>query len=447
MLRTLRRRFITIAMTSVAIVLILLICAINIANYINVNNSADIFLDILSGNRGTFPMLDEAGGRGNSGAVEYLYSKRFHIPAEAAYSTRYFTVTLSEDGTVHTINTSKISAVSPSKASNYTVELFRKGKKSGFVDNYKYRLIELRDDNPEGDDVQKDAPLRNPDREPEGNRQMRDNAAYMYIFLDCEQELATFHNFLIASIGISAGGFLLVFLLVLLCSRRAMRPVAESYSKQKRFITDASHEIKTPLTIIDANTEIIEMMGGENEWTQSIRNQIRRLTELTNKMVFLTRMDEENQKFTMLDFSLSDAVNEAVEPFQAVARTKGCRLEIQVEPNISYHGDEGMIRQLVSLLVDNAVKYCSGQKAIRVELRGGGRNRTLTVWNTVEQMEKGSHEELFDRFYRRDASRNQKTAGYGIGLSVALAIVQAHKGRITAKSDDGSSIRFTVTFV
>lgn len=480
MLRTLRRRFITIAMTSVAIVLILLICAINIANYINISNSADIFLDILSGNRGSFPMLDEANNRGSSGVVEYLYSRHFHIPAEAAYSTRYFTVTLSEDGTVHTINTSKISAVSASKASKYATALFGKEKKTGFVDNYKYRLIEMGEDVPKGDGPKEDGlkgddpkggdskgddlkgnvpkgdglkgdgpkedgPLRDQGRDSDDSGRRYNTAAYMYIFLDCEQELSTFHNFLIASIAISAGGFLLVFLLVLFFSKRAIRPVAESYSKQKRFITDASHEIKTPLTIIDANTEIIEMMGGENEWTQSIRNQIRRLTELTNKMVFLTRMDEENQKFTMLDFSLSDVVHETVEPFQAVAKTKNFQLDIKVEPNISYHGDEGTIRQLVSLLVDNAVKYCSGQGEIRVELRNVGRNRILTVWNTVDGIEKGSHDELFDRFYRRDASRSQKTAGYGIGLSVALAIVQAHKGRITAKSEDGSSICFTVT--
>lgn len=449
MLKTLQRKFIAIAMISVAVVLTLLVCVINVVNFINVNKSANIFLDILSGNRGTFPMEDEMRGESQSGAAHYLYAEHFHIPAEAAYSTRYFTVTLTEDGTIHTINTSKISAVSASEASDYTTGLFEKGKESGFISNYKYRLVELKEDEPAYPPERwAPAEINEQDRAAEGKKQedkkTDDRIQYMYIFLDCEQELTTFHNFLLASIAISVGGFLVIFLLVLFFSRRAIRPVAESYAKQKRFITDASHEIKTPLTIIDANTEIIEMMEGENEWTQSIRNQIRRLKELTEKMVFLTRMDEENEKFTKLDFSLSDAVLETVEPFQAVARTKNRRLSLKIEPNISYHGNEAAIRQLVSILVDNAMKYSNEPGEIRMELRACGRGRMITVWNTTDGIGKGSHDELFDRFYRRDASRSQKTAGYGIGLSVAQAIVQAHKGRITAKSDDGKSIQFTI---
>lgn len=451
MLKTLQRKFIAIAMASVAVVLTLLVCSINIVNYINVNTSADIFLDILSGNSGKFPMEEEVRGAANTGAANFLYSEHFHIPAEAAYSTRYFTVTLSEDGTVHTINTSKISAISTSDASDYATTLFSKGKESGFVDNYKYRRIKI--EHKESEKLKQKRPKPDKDETPKEDGEKSDDAPskqneemrYMYIFLDCEQDLTTFHNFLIASIAISLAGFVGVFILVVFFSRKAIQPVVESYAKQKRFITDASHEIKTPLTIIDANTEIIEMMEGENEWTQSIRNQINRLAELTNKMVFLTRMDEENAQFTMLDFSLSDAVIETVEPFSAVAQTKNRKLVYKVEPNISYHGDESMIRQLLSLLVDNAIKYSTDPGEIRVELHASGKNRILKVWNTVEEMEKGSHDELFDRFYRRDASRSQKTAGHGIGLSVVQAIVQAHKGKITARSEDGNSLQFTIT--
>lgn len=203
---------------------------------------------------------------------------------------------------------------------------------------------------------------------------------------------------------------------------KILKPVSESYEKQKRFITDASHEIKTPLTIIDANTEVIEMMEGENEWTNSTRKQVARLTSLTEKLVFLSRMDEEATKLEMLEFSLSDAILDTAEPFKAIARTKGKKLTIDVIDGILYTGDEKTIRQLVSILLDNAMKYsgCSsvsfekdninkknlnktnlnkttqtqndcvtttGDTAPEIELtmRPSGKNRIITVWNTVDE--------------------------------------------------------------
>ena len=261
-------------------------------------------------------------------------------------------------------------------------------------------------------------------------------------------------------------------------SGKILKPVSESYEKQKRFITDASHEIKTPLTIIDANTEVIEMMEGENEWTNSTRKQVARLTSLTEKLVFLSRMDEEATKLEMLEFSLSDAILDTAEPFKAVARTKGKKLTIDVTDKILYTGDEKTIRQLVSILLDNAMKYSGCSNAsfeksninktnlnkttqtqndcvttinpapeIEISMKPSGRNRIITVWNTVDEtanIKKGRQDMLFERFYRTDTSHNSKTGGFGIGLSAAYAIVKAHKGKITAESKDGRSIKFTI---
>lgn len=193
------------------------------------------------------------------------------MTAEAPFDTRYFTVKVTDKNTIVSVNTGMIAAVSTEKAINYTNQLTEKNKTSGFIDNYKYTCVDTHD-------------------------------GKMYIFLDCERELSTFYNFLIVSILASVGGIILVYLLVLVFSKIVFKPVAESYEKQKQFITDASHEIKTPLTIIDASTEIIEMENGENEWTESIKNQVKRLTALTEKLVFLSRMDEESTKLIMLDF-------------------------------------------------------------------------------------------------------------------------------------------------
>lgn len=382
--------------------------------------------------------------------------KRHGISPESQFDTRYFTVTINSKGEVENIDTSKIASVSSENAAEYAKKLWKSGKKgdgkSGFADNCKYLTVD-------------------------------EDGSTMYIFLSCQRELSTIKTYILASVGISVFGLVVVFVMIFFFSGRILKPVSESYEKQKRFITDASHEIKTPLTIIDANTEVIEMMEGENEWTSSTRKQIARLTSLTEKLVFLSRMDEEATKLEMLEFSLSDAILDTAEPFKAVAGTKGKKLTIDVIDGILYTGDEKTIRQLVSILLDNAIKYsgCSsvscengninkknlnktnlnetiqtqnncvtaGDMAPEIELtmRPSGKNRIITVWNTVDDtanIKKGRQDMLFERFYRTDASRNSKTGGFGIGLSAAYAIVKAHKGKITAESKDGQSIKFTI---
>ena len=494
MLKKLRRKFIAIAMLSVSIVLIAIVGTINIANYMSTNEALDARLKLIAGNGGTFPDLLERGSMGEEGntADESTNKgtstrkeppsgrtdvqppedmnqadlkddnlkendlKRHGISPESQFDTRYFTVTINSKGEVENIDTSKIASVSSENAAEYAKKLWKSGKKgdgkSGFADNCKYLTVD-------------------------------EDGSTMYIFLSCQRELSTIKTYILASAGISIFGLLVVFVMIYFFSGKILKPVSESYEKQKRFITDASHEIKTPLTIIDANTEVIEMMEGENEWTSSTRKQIARLTSLTEKLVFLSRMDEEATKLEMLEFSLSDAILDTAEPFKAVAQTKGKKLTIDVTDKILYTGDEKTIRQLVSILLDNAIKYsgCSSVSCengninkknlnktnlnettqtqnncvttidptpeIELTMRPSGKNRIITVWNTVDDtanIKKGRQDMLFERFYRTDASRNSKTGGFGIGLSAAYAIVKAHKGKITAESKDGRSIKFTI---
>ncbi len=462
MIKTLQRRLIAIAMASMAFVLVIIIAAINVANWISVNQTLNERMGMLADKEsgimeGAGAALtdgedsDLAGGdllpsdapsvenvednaKSSSDSESSIRSDGISpgsnkhssgtLSAEAAYDTRYFTVTLNEDGSIYTIDTSNISAIDSDDAAEYATDLFDKNKENGYVGNYKYLALTIYWNN--------------------GRDLSSVEVRTMYIFMDCERELDTLRSYFFASIAISMLGLLLVFIMVVLFSQRAMEPIRESYAKQKQFITDAGHEIKTPLTIIDANTEILEMMDGENEWTQSTRSQIARLTELTEKMVFLSRMDEEGTKLPMLDFSLSDAILETADPFGAVARTRGLNFEIDVEPNVTYHGEEASIRQVVSILLDNSMKYTSENGAVRIRLKTSARTKKLTVWNTVSDIEPGSHEEFFDRFYRRDSSRSQEVKGHGIGLSVAQAIVKAHGGKLTAKSEDGTSVTFLV---
>lgn len=412
MIKKLKMRFILIAMFSISIVLVAILGSINILNYVNVNKTANERLALLADNKGDFEFVPK-----DTFSPHPPRSKNGAMSAETPFDTRFFTVSMDAQGNVVSTNTESIAAISSEEASAYAKALWEKGKGSGFWGSYKFILV------PGADEAENS----------------------MYIFLDCQRELDTFFDFLFASIGISAIGLFLVFLLVIFFSGIVVRPMAESYEKQKRFITDASHEIKTPLTIIDANTEVLEMVHGESEWTKSIRNQIRRLTDLTNKLVFLSRMDEEATTLTMLDFSLSDAIEETALPFEAVAASQGKRFAMEIAPHITYHGDEASIRQAVSLLLDNAMKYSTDGSEITLSLTSSGNSRTITVKNKASDLTVGNLDILFERFYRPDASRSSSTGGNGIGLSVAKAIILAHKGKISAKSSDGETIEFKIT--
>ena len=202
--------------------------------------------------------------------------------------------------------------------------------------------------------------------------------------------------------------------------------------------------MKTPLTIIDANTEVMEMECGENQWSKSTKNQVERLTYLVGQLVTLTRLDEGSENTEKVEFSLSDAVYDVVYPFEVVIDNEEKTLIQNIDENIKFKGDEKSIRQLISILMDNAVKYSSEHGIIKVSLNERGKKIVLEVFNETEAVEKGSNNVLFERFYRTDKSRNSQTGGTGIGLSIAKGIVQNHKGKINAFSDDGKSLRITV---
>ncbi len=272
-------------------------------------------------------------------------------------------------------------------------------------------------------------------------------ANYIRIVRDADEILnvlaengGTFRSFLVTSCVMSFLGLAAVLLLLILLSGRIIKPVSESYEKQKRFITDAGHEIKTPLTIIDADADILEMEFGENEWIRDIQNQTSRLAALTGDLIRLSRMEESSDQFRMIRFPLSDVAEETAQSFQALARTQNKTFRVSIQPMISVCGDEQALRRLISILLDNALKYSNEGGMITLKLEKQGRTVKLSVANTAEHIEPEKLPYLFERFYRMDPSRNSGTGGYGIGLSIARAVVTAHKGKINASSPDGQSL-------
>lgn len=426
--RRLRRKFILVAMGAVTVVLTLIIAGINVVNYSHVCKMADARLDyILAGKDGIDwedePKTDPGNaGDANTGMVtdgDRAGARGGHfegMTAESPFDTRYFTVSIA-GGQVTDVNTARIAAVGAKRAARIATELDSKGLTSGFSGNYRYTIAA------------------------QGEKTT-------YVFVDCSRELASFHSFLSASVAISCIGWLAVLAIVAGASGAVIRPMVESYSKQKRFITDASHEIKTPLAVIDAANEVQEIESGESEWTQSIHEQVARLTALTERLVFLARMDEGSAGFTMTSIDLSEAVDKAAAPFESVAVSRGKRLSTSIACGVRVHADAAAVAQVVELLLDNATRYASEGSVIELSLRAVSRGKgkggaELVVSNAVDELPEGDLDRLFDRFYRADVSRSSKTGGSGVGLSVVRAIAEAHGGSATVSGHD-HQIAFTV---
>ena len=413
MVKTLRRKFIVITMLVIFFVLGGIVGVINVVNYTRLNENAAATMRTLVQNDGVMPVPEKTENNSGTGSAETLPppSERDGLFPEESFKARYFTVRISDGETE--INTENVFSVDNTAALSY-VGAVQNGKTTGFYKNFYFSVTEK-------------------------------DGETLYIFLDCAKELNEVRELLTTSLIVFAVAVALMFALILIFSKAVFRSVEESYEKQKRFITDANHELKTPLTIISASNEILELNYGESEWTKTIDGQVKRLKDLTDKLVFLSRMDENGNKINRAEFNLSNAVEEVASDFIPLAKSTGKKLELNVSPDVKYNGDEALLGRLTSLLLDNAFKYSNDGGTVSVSLTSRGNEKKLVFFNTVDEIEKGNLSVLFERFYRPDKSRNSSTGGHGIGLSVAQAIVTAHKGKITAKSKDGKSVEFTVT--
>ncbi|MBQ2901820.1 MAG: HAMP domain-containing histidine kinase [Agathobacter sp.] len=405
MIKKLQRKFILLSMSALLLVLVVIIAGINIVNYNAVTQEADKLLSIISENKGEFPVgPDKFGNKLPPG-----------MSPEIPYESRYFSVVLDKDSNqILFVETSRIISVDSEEAVIFANTVQNKRATTGFIQNFRYQIHE-------------------------------DDTFIRITFLDCGRKLDAYYSFLFASITISICGYLIVFAFISFFSNRIVQPISESYEKQKRFITDASHEIKTPLTIINADTDILEMEIGENEWIGDIKNQITQLTELTNSLVFLSRMEESEHILPAIDFPFSEIATETTSSFQHLAQKQRKELEYHIPPMLTLCGDEKSIRQLFSILLDNALKYSPVNSKISLLVEEQNNAITICVTNdTLQIIPKDQLKLLFDRFYRMDASRNSQTGGHGVGLSIAKAIVEAHNGKIHASSPKENTLQITV---
>lgn len=409
MIRKLRRRLVGAAMLALALVLTAVLGGINWMSYRKVVRDADDILTVLSENDGKFPQRGEnevppPAGEGDPG---------HGMSPETPFESRYFTVLLDADGAVLRTDTGRIAAVDAETAQADALAVWQSGG-SGFRGDYRYAVSAQ-----------------------DGNT--------LVMFLDCGRSLSAFRSTLFASAAVSVAGLAAVFLLLLLFSGRIVRPMAESYEKQRQFVTDAGHEIRTPLTIIRADAELAGMDCGPNEWLQDIARQTDRLTGLTNDLIFLSRMDEDAPAQQRIEFPLSDVTEEMAQSFLAPARMQGKTLEISVEPMLSYCGDEKAIRQMLSILLDNAVKYSPEGAQLSLRLERQGRGIRLTVQNpSAQPLDPARLDRMFDRFYRGDPARSE-TGGYGLGLAIVQSVAAVHRGKVRARCPEQNVLQITVS--
>lgn len=424
MIKKLKRKFIRLSMTSLFVLLFVIVAGMNLINYNSVVSEADDILSVLSQNKGTFPDTDKSltdipNSLKNTRHDEIEFKFPHNMSPETPFESRYFSVLFTSSGNLIQVETSRIAAVDTTTAIKYAKTVLTQNKTKGFLN--KYRFICYTEEN-----------------------------TIRITFLDCGRKIDSFSNFLLASCGMSLAGFIIVFFVFVFFAGRIIRPISESYEKQKQFITDAGHEIKTPLTIINANIDILEMDFGKNESFDDIRQQTNRLTTLTNDLVYLARMEESENKMPMIIFPISDVMYEIASSFKILAQTQNKKLQCDIQPMLSMNGNDKSIAQLISILLDNALKYSPENSIIHLHLRKQNRLLNLSVCNitktSISENNKKELSRVFDRFYRLDTSRNSETGGHGIGLSIAKAIVLAHDGKIQANTPKENEFQISIIF-
>lgn len=357
-------------------------------------------------------------------------------------NARFFSVGFDRDGEVTSIQVTHIAGMNRKSAVMYAKKVQALEKEKGFVKGYRYRVWQ------------------------------EDDGQVMMVFLSRSANLEMLRSNVVSTIWASSFGLGIMFILLIFATKVLVRPMEISYRKQKEFITAASHELKTPLTVIGADIAMLEsamqdssvsesamkdssvsesaiqnstiqdslITESENscrQWIQDIRVQTERLTKMTHELLFLSRLEMPGRSRVCIMFPISDLAEEIIHSYQGVADRTRTRLEVNIAPGIEYCGDENEIQHLFTILLDNAFKYCDGgdsDRRVAFTLRRAG-GIVLEVTNTAKPLTREQLDRLFERFYRGDASRTEKE-GFGIGLSIAKAIVENHKGRIRAHMAD-----------
>lgn len=417
MIKKLRIKFIGIVMASIILILSAIMVSINLINYSQIAQSADQMIDVIVENNGKLPGPNKVGTVSNELEVRVLYqgesqADNTQTNPETPFDTRFFTAVIS-NGQVISTDVSYTASFSSSQASTKALSLYNSGREKGYDGVYRFRVHENSD------------------------------SSYLVVYLDYSRQLEPTQNFMVNSLWIAAVGILVAFIVVFFISKLVVKPVEESASKQKRFVTDAAHELKTPLTIISANNELLQIEKGESEMTSVIDKEVKRMNEMVKDMTTLSKLDEISRK-DFESFSLTEAAHDVSDSFKNAFAQEKKKYDVKIDDNIDFKGNQSQIRKLLNILIDNALKYSI--KYTKLHVYKNGNHVYIDVDNDADNVKQGSKEKAFERFYRSDEARGSKVQGSGIGLSIAKEIVLIHKGKITANSFKANTFSIKVVF-
>ena len=443
MIRKMRWRLIGAAMLAFTAVIAMIAILVNIVNYVEVTHKADQAIErilryeereperfwpegikepkgpeIPEGFEGTEnPMGMEGlkgpeapegfGGAENPGAMEAPKGPfQAFQDVETNYMTRFFVVRMTSDNE-SSAYTEYIAAIDKEEAVRLADEVAQKSKDKGYIGDYRYVKEEIGD-------------------------------STVIVFLNVSKDLQAIKSLRNLTLAVVAVSLILVFILVYIFSKRAIKPIVQNIEQQKQFITDASHELKTPLTSISTSMDVITMEHGEDEWTENIRNQTTRMTKLVGELVALSRLDEIKPLPAKENFSVSNAAWEIVEVYQPQAKAREKKFHVEIQDDVFMIGEKDAIQQMLSVLLDNAIRYSNEKGEIRFSLKKSKNKVRIEVFNTCHFDTPPDVNRLFDRFYRPDSSRNSDTGGNGVGLAIAKAVAETHNGKTSGREDVNS---------
>lgn len=404
MFKSLRRKFVATSVASVAVVIILMASTLNFINYYKMGQRVDDSLYEASKSSALVTIFSD-------GEEDMIVTK--NTASKTPNNNGFSIAKIDENKNVIRSYRDDVLIKGKDDLQKLVTDAVNESSTSGYVGTYRYLKV-------------------------------NNDAGNLVLLLNTQRDLDSFHAFMRNSIIVSSIVILSVFILLVLISKKVIAPIQQSYQKQKQFITDASHELKTPLAIIRSNTDVLELENGDSKWTKNIQNQVDRLTSLVNSLVVFSRMEEKDTA-EKVKFNLSESLHARIDDFEELASFQKKHIIADIDNNIYYRGEQQAIVQLMDILLENAIKYATKETNINVALKKNKKYATMKISNQAN-VKKGDLRKVFDRFYRLDESRNSTIKGYGIGLSMAKLIAEKHKEVIKAYAPEDGIFKIEVRF-
>ena len=416
MINRMRWRFTLAAMYAFLVVVAVVAVSVNIFNYYAVTDREDKTIDYILMEERRDPSIsdDDRPDMGDKDAMRPANQPFLEFPdVESNYMTRFFIVRFDTEGNIESSKLDYVASISDTEAREYAIKIYKGDSDKGYMKEYRYKKTKV-------------------------------DGKTVIVFLNVSREQQYINSLRTLSVLVAGFSLIVVFSLIAIFSKRIIRPIEKNIKMQKQFITDASHELKTPLTSISTSLDVIAMEHGEDEWTENIRNQTSRMSKLVSELVTLSKLDEELPLPNKEQFSLSGAAWEIAGVYETQAKGQNKKWTVDIGEDITMYGEKAAIQQMLSVLIDNAIRYSDDKGEIRFSVFKKRGKVRIEVFNTCHFDIPPDTKRLFDRFYRPDGSRTTETGGTGIGLAIAKAVAETHGGTIEALCPSGETMTIKV---